>query len=355
MRSISARTTTVLAASALLPLLVAGCGPEGGSSERDAASGALQVVTSTNVYGDIVEAVGGEHVEVTAIVDSLSQDPHSYEATVQDKLAVSKADLLVENGGGYDPFLHTLADSVEMDHEYVLSAVDIAGLDAGEEPHAEDTHAEEGPHAEDTHAEDTHAEEEPHAEDTHAEEEPHAEDEHAHGSFNEHVWYNLAAMAELAGAIGDKLGALDPDNADTYEANAAGFAEELAAIEERAAALAPEAAGKAVAATEPVPAYLLETVGLEDVTPADYTEAIEEDADVPVAALNEMQELVKNGSVAFLAYNEQTEGPQTQAVRSSAESASVPVVNFTETLPDGADYLSWMSTNVDNIAEALKS
>ena len=339
MRSISARTTTVLAASALLPLLVAGCGPEGGSSEQDAASGALQVVTSTNVYGDIVEAVGGEHVEVTAIVDSLSQDPHSYEATVQDKLAVSKADLLVENGGGYDPFLHTLADSVEMDHEYVLSAVDISGLAPEEEPHGEETHAEE----------------EVHAGETHAEEEPHAEDEHAHGSFNEHVWYNLAAMAELAGAVGDKLAALDPDNADTYEANAAGFAEELAAIEERAAALAPEAEGKAVAATEPVPAYLLETAGLEDVTPADYTEAIEEGADVPVAALNEMQELVKNGSVAFLAYNEQTEGPQTQAVRSSAESASVPVVNFTETLPEGADYLSWMSTNVDNIAEALKS
>ena len=350
MRSISARTTTVLAASALLPLLVAGCGPEGGSSEQDAASGALQVVTSTNVYGDIVEAVGGDHVEVTAIVDSLSQDPHSYEATVQDKLAVSKADLLVENGGGYDPFLHTLADSVDMDHEYVLSAVDIAGLAPEEEPHGEETHAEDTHAGEEPHAEDTHAGEEPHAE-----EETHAEDEHAHGSFNEHVWYNLAAMAELAGAVGDKLAALDPDNADTYETNAAGFAEELAALEERAAALAPEAEGKAVAATEPVPAYLLETAGLEDVTPADYTEAIEEGADVPVAALNEMQELVKNGSVAFLAYNEQTEGPQTQAVRSSAESASVPIVNFTETLPEGVDYLSWMSTNVDNIAEALKS
>lgn len=323
MRSIFARTTAVLTASALFPLALAGCGQSAGDSGQAAESGALQIVTSTNVYGDIVESVGGEHVEVTAIVNSLSQDPHSYEATVQDKLAVSKADLLVENGGGYDPFLHTLADSVEMDHEYVLSAVDIAGVAPVGEAHAE--------------------------------EEDHAEDEHDHGSFNEHVWYKLDAMADLAGAVGEKLAALDPENADTYEGNAASFAEELAELQDRAESLASDADGQAVAATEPVPAYLLEAAGLEDVTPADYTEAIEEGADVPVAALNEMQELVGSRSIAFLAYNEQTEGPQTQAVRSTAEATSVPVVNFTETLPEGEDYLSWMTANVENIAEALKS
>lgn len=342
MRSIYARTTAALTASALLPFALTGCGQDAEGSGQTSESGALQVVTSTNVYGDIVESVGGEHVEVTAIVNSLSQDPHSYEATVQDKLAVSKADLLVQNGGGYDPFLDTLADSVEMDHEYILTAVEIAGVAAEEEGQAgEEAHS----------ADKTHAEEEAHA----AEEGAQAEDEHAHGEFNEHVWYKLDAMADLAGAVGEKLSALDPDNADTYESNAASFAEQIAGLQDRAEALSPDADGKAVAATEPVPAYLLEAVGLEDVTPADYTEAIEEDADVPVAALNEMQGLVKSGSVAFLAYNQQTEGPQTQAVRSAAESASVPVVNFTETLPEGADYISWMTTNVDNVAEALKS
>ncbi|WP_299166729.1 metal ABC transporter solute-binding protein, Zn/Mn family [uncultured Arthrobacter sp.] len=323
MRSFPARTTAVLTSLALLPLALAGCGQDAGGSGQAAESAALQVVTSTNVYGNIVESVGGDHVEVTAIVNSLSQDPHSYEATVQDKLAVSKADLLVENGGGYDPFLHTLADSVEMDHEYVLSAVDIAEV------------APQG--------------------NAHAEAEDHSEDGHDHGSFNEHVWYKLDAMADLADAVGEKLAALDPGNADTYESNAASLADELADLQDQAEALAPDAAGKEVAATEPVPAYLLEAAGLEDATPADYTEAIEEGADVPVAALNEMQELVKSRSVAFLAYNEQTEGPQTQAVRGTAEAASVPVVNFTETLPERTDYLSWMATNVENIAEALKS
>ena len=329
MRSTFARTTAVLSAAALLPLALAGCGQSAEGTGSAEESGLIQVVTSTNVYGDIVESVGGDQVEVTAIVNSLSQDPHSYEATVQDKLAVSKAELLVENGGGYDPFLHTLADSVEMDHEYVLSAVDIAGVAGEEEPHAE--------------------------EEASSEEEAHSGEEHSHGSLNEHVWYKLDAMADLAGAVGEKLAALDPGNAETYAANAATFEDEITSLLEQAESLAADARGKSVAATEPVPAYLLEAAGLEDVTPEDYSEAIEEGADVPVAAMSEMQELVRDGSVAFLAYNEQTEGAQTQAVRSSAESASVPVVNFTETLPDGDDYISWMTANVVNIAEALKS
>ena len=56
----------------------------------------------------------------------------------------------------------------------------------------------------------------------------------------------------------------------------------------------------------------------------------------------------------FLAYNEQTEGPQTEAVKRAAEAAGVPVVNFTETLPDGKDYVQWMADNVESVSSALK-
>ena len=70
----------------------------------------VDVVASTSVYGDIVSSIGGDKVRVSSIINRTSQDPHSYEATTQDKLAVSKAELVVENGGGYDAFIDTLAD-----------------------------------------------------------------------------------------------------------------------------------------------------------------------------------------------------------------------------------------------------
>ena len=321
-------TSTGLIGVAALALALTGCGQ---AASGDAAAGTsddgIQVVASTNVYGDIAQTIGGDNVSVSSIVDSLAQDPHSYEATVQDKLAVSEADLLIENGGGYDPFLHRLADEVEMDHDYLISAVSESGIDGFEDEHAsEDEHAGES-------------------------DEEHAE--HSHGSANEHVWYDLDTMGALAAAIGEKLTALDPDNAEVYSTNVDEFDAGIAVLTERLAGLAETSTGQTVAITEPVPVYLLEAAGLENITPGDYSEAIEEGSDVSVAVLNDMMTLMEDDSLAFLAYNEQTESPQTQTVRDAADAAGVEIVNFTETVPEGEDFLSWMTSNVDGIESVL--
>ncbi|GAA1127413.1 metal ABC transporter solute-binding protein, Zn/Mn family [Arthrobacter flavus] len=339
-------TSTGFIGVAAMALALTGCGQgESGNNAADTAEDQIQVVASTNVYGDIAQTIGGDNVSVTSIVDSLAQDPHSYEATVQDKLAVSEADLLIENGGGYDPFLHLLADEVEMDHDYLISAVSESGFEGFEEEHedegehvGEEEHEEEGEHAgEDEHAGESEAE--------------HAE--HAHGSANEHVWYDLDTMRAVAATIGEKLTALDPDNAGLYSANVDEFDAGITALTERLSELSEVSAGQTVAITEPVPVYLLEAAGLENVTPNGYSEAIEEGSDVSIAVLNEMMNLMEDESLAFLAYNEQTESPQTQTVRDAADAAGVEIVNFTETVPEGEDFLSWMTSNVDGIESVL--
>ena len=64
-------------------------------------------------------------------------------------------------------------------------------------------------------------------------------------------------------------------------------------------------------------------------------------------------DVVKSGGIRLLAYNPQTEGPQTRALKDAAVAAGVPVVEFSETLPEGKSYLQWMSANVDALAKAL--
>jgi zinc/manganese transport system substrate-binding protein len=320
--------SSFLATTAGLGLLLTGCGPTAGGtaspSPSPSAGGVIEVVTSTNVYGDIVKAVGGEKVNVSAIISKSSQDPHSYEATTQDRLAISKAGLVVENGGGYDDFLHKIAEDSGIEHENILSAVEVSGLAPEEEAHSESPAATE------------------------------EADEHGHeAGFNEHVWYNLDAMSKLADEVSAKLGTLDPASAQTFTANAETFKSGLAGLEDKLAAVKADAEHSPVAVTEPVPVYLLEAAGLENKTPAEYSAAIEEGNDVPPAVLNEATELVASGGVKLLAYNNQTEGPQTQALKKAAEAAGVPVVDFSETLPEGSDYLQWMTSNVENISQAL--
>lgn len=320
----SAAVRTSLAALAGLGILLTACSPGGGGSSNAVAG--INVVASTNVYGDIAAAIGGDKVNVTAIITKSSQDPHSYEATAQDRLAVSKADLVITNGGGYDDFMQTLADSSKLDAAKVIDAVELSGLAHPEaEPTASGTAAAEGG------------------------------DGHDHAGVNEHVWYSLHAMEQVADEVAAKLAAKDPASAAGFSTNAASFKAELEGLHGKLDALKASAAGSAVAVTEPVPLYLLEDAGLVNETPEDYTAAIEEGTDVPPAVLKSATDLVASKSVRLLAYNMQTEGPQTEALKKAAETAGVPVVDFTETLPEGKTYVQWMTDNVDNIGKVLES
>ena len=320
---------TSLAALAGVSLLLTACGSGGGApsatSGTDSSAGVVDVVASTNVYGDIAAIIGGDKVNVTSIITKTSQDPHSYEATAQDRLLVSKAELVIENGGGYDAFLHKMAEDSNIPHSNIVTAVEVAGL-APEEDHPDSSAASESADGHD----------------------------HEHGEFNEHAWYSLDAMSKLADSLAAKLGELEPGSAALFTSNAATFKAGVEGLAGKLAALKANEAGAAVAVTEPVPLYLLEAAGLENRTPADYTAAIEEGSDVPPAVLKAATDLAGSKDIRFLAYNEQTEGPQTQALKKAAEAAGVPVIDFSETLPEGKTYLQWMTDNVDNVSKVLE-
>ena len=111
--------------------------------------------------------------------------------------------------------------------------------------------------------------------------------------------------------------------------------------------------GTQILVTEPVPLYLTDAAGLVNVMPEAFTEAVEEGQDVAPATLLEAQRLIESGTIGVLVANAQTGGAETTQVISGAESQGIPVVEFTETLPEGQTYLSWMTANVDALSVAL--
>ena len=358
MRSALARTATArtvaarvaLTGAAAASLLLTACSPAqtGASGAAGDAGGRIAVVASTNVYGDLVETIGGDRVDVTSIVSKPTQDPHSYEATAQDRLAVSKARLVVENGGGFDSFLGPLVHEAKLGQDAVITAVEVAGLEAHTDGAPSEGAHSDGAHSEAAHSESAHTESA--GATTEAAADPHAGHNHA---FNEHVWYDVHAMGKVVTEIAERLGQLDPASAEAFNARAGEVTAKLESVESTLEQVKGAHAGQAVAMTEPVPFYLLEAAGLENVTPEAFTEAIEEEQDVPPAALKETLDLVSSKGVALLAYNPQTESPQTQSVRKAAEDAGVPVIEFTETLPEGSHYAAWMQSNAEAVAKAF--
>ena len=295
-----------VAGVALSALALTGCSA-GTSADAGSASGKLSIVASTNVYGSIAEAVGGDLVDVTSIIDDPAQDPHSFEADAQVQLALSKADVVVENGGGYDDFVDTLLKGASNADAVVLNAATISGYD--QEP--------------------------------------------ATGEFNEHLWYDFPTVQKVADELSAQLGKIDADDAATFEANAAAFTAKLKTLEATEAKLKSSSAGAGVAITEPVPLYMLDAAGLVNKTPDAFSEAIEEGSDVSPAVLQQTLALFADGSVKLLAYNEQTTGAETEQLLAAAKANNVAVVPVTETMPAGTDYIGWMTSNLDAITAAL--
>ena len=314
-------------AVALAVLALAGCGSGGGGQAAAPTGDApLLVVASTNVYGSIAEAVGGDRVEIESIIKDPAADPHSYESTPGDAATVSRARIVVLNGAGYDDFMPRLVQAAGGSP----TVVDVAEVSGLEHPDG----AADGAPSADQHAA--------------------GGDGHDHGSLNEHFWYNLPVVQAVATRLAADLGAADPAGAAAYTDNAKAFNAKVDDLLKRAQAIGAAHPGARVAVTEPVPGYLIQTAGLTDATPPEFTKAVEEDTDPPAAVLQQTLALFQGDPVKALVLNAQTQTPTTDQVRQAAQTAGVPVVEVTETLPaDATDYLSWMGGQIDALSAAL--
>lgn len=303
------RVVVAVAATTALAACSTGSGQSGTADESgqsgQSGDGTISLVASTNVWGDVASQVAGDAVSVTSIISDPDTDPHEYQADARTQLALSDATVVVENGGGYDDFVDTMLSAAKSEAT-VINAVDVSGFAA--------TQGDE---------------------------------------LNEHVWYDYPTVIKVAGAIEEALSKADPDNASTFESNLATFTTKVEGLEKAAAEVKSAHAGAGVAITEPVPLYLLEAMGLDNKTPEAFSEAIEEETDVPATVLDETLKLFSDHEVDVLVYNEQTTGPQTEAVLSAAKDADIPVVPVQETLPADTDYVAWQQKIIDEISAAL--
>jgi len=300
-----ALTGLMLAVTACSPgsdVRTAGTGPTGAM----AGTGPVAVVASTDVYGNIVKTIGGDAVSVTSMINDPNRNPHDYAVDARNQLAMSEAQLVVENGGGYDDFVDTMLSTIKT-RPTVVNVTAVSGYDA----------------------------------------------KPATGDFNEHLWYDLPTMIKLTSRLSSELTAAAPASARMIADNAADFTSRLRALEQTEASIETEHAGYGVAVTEPLPIYLLDAVGLSNKTPEAFSQAIEEGNDVAPAAMQQTLDLFGSGQVQLLAYDTQNAGPQPEAVLAAARDNDVAVVSFTETLPPGEDYLSWMRKNLQAVSAGL--
>ncbi|HEX5407310.1 MAG TPA: zinc ABC transporter substrate-binding protein, partial [Pseudonocardiaceae bacterium] len=257
---------------------------------------------STDVWGSVAQAVGGRDVDVRAIIHNPNQDPHDYQSTPLDAARIGAAQLALYNGDGYDDFFSADLHATESASRATIVAFDLAGRPA---------------------------------------------------SANEHIFYDLPTVIKVADAVAARLGRIQPAHAAEFLSNAKAFDAGVSGLLATARQIGVRHPGRQVVVTEPVADYLLQAAGVVDATPQEFERAVESDTDVPVAALSTTLNLIAGRQVAAVVDNAQTQTSVTDQLTAKAAAAGIPVVDVTETLPQGVSgYLPWMTAQVSALAAA---
>ncbi len=284
-------------------LLAGGCASSFafGSTGPD---GAIVAVGAENEYADVIQQVGGEYVQVSAIMSNPNTDPHAFEASPSVGRLVNAARLVVQNGVGYDTFMNTIESAVPDSSRKVVVVQKLLGL--------------------------------------------------PDSTPNPHLWYKPGTMPAVANAIAADLAAIQPAHASYFKARAANFTGSLAAWYDAIAAFKAKYPNTPVATTEPVADYLLQALGADNLTPFAFEADIMNGTDPSAQDVALERSLFTQHKVKALVYNQQVTDSLTESFITLARTNGIPVVGVYETMPEpGYHYQSWMLAEVQDLQKAV--
>ncbi len=298
--------------AAVLPLgvalLASACSSSSSSPSASGSSGSsgskIVAVGAENEYADVIQQVGGQYVQVSAIMSNPNTDPHTFEASASVARVVSAAQLVVQNGVGYDGFMTTIENASPSSSRKVIVVQDLLGLPTD--------------------------------------------------TPNPHLWYKPVTMPAVANAVAADLAALQPAHASYFKANAAAFIASLTAWDNAIAAFKAQYPGTPVATTEPVADYMLQAVGANNMTPWALQADIMNGTDPSAQDVAAERSLFTQHKVKVFLYNQQVTDSLTESFISLAQANGIPVVGVYETMPvPGYDYQSWMLAEVQDLQKAV--
>jgi zinc/manganese transport system substrate-binding protein len=245
-------------------------------------------------------------VHVSSILNNPNTDPHTYEASPQVAQEVGAADLIVQNGVGYDSWISRIESAAPNAKRKVIVVQKLLGL--------------------------------------------------PDSTPNPHLWYAPTTMPAVARAMAADLSSLQPAHNAYFQANLAKFNSSLTPWLNAIAQFKAAHPGVTAATTEPVADYLLTAMGINNLTPFTFQADIMSGTDPAPQLIALENGFFSRHMVKVFAYNQQVTSALTHSIRENAIKAGVPIVGVYETMPTpGYDYQTWMLAEVNALEKAVTS
>jgi zinc/manganese transport system substrate-binding protein len=293
-----------LAGAAAVAVMATGC--SSGGTSTDAANGTtvINAIGAENEYANVLSQIGGKYVHVSSILNNPNTDPHTFEASPSVAAEVSAAQLIVQNGVGYDTFMNKIESADPNPKRKVIVVQHLLGL-------PDDTP-------------------------------------------NPHLWYSPKTMPAAAKAMAAALSAMLPAHKAFFQANLVKFDKSLIPWFNAIAAFKAKYPDTPVATTEPVADYMLQAAGTDNLTPWAFQADIMNGVDPTPQDIALENGFFAKHTVKVFCYNQQVVDALTTSIRETALKDGVPVVGVYETMPTpGYDYQSWMLAEVNALTKAV--
>lgn len=296
-----------VAASAALLFATAACGSQNTAeteTETDQntsskATGPITVVASINQWGSLAAELGGDDVNVTSIMSSTNVDAHDFEPKTSDVAKLSKAQIVVANGAGYDSWAtKSLTKSTT-----IVSAASVVGAMEGDNPH---------------------------------------------------LWFSKDARSGMATEITEAYIKALPSKKADFQKRLKEWQAGEKQLESWAEDFTKTHENLTYAATEPVAYYLMSDLGFEDSTPKGYAQSQASGGEVAPADLQSFQKIIEGRKVDVLLNNTQETSDATNMITGTAGRSDVPVVDVSEQMPADSETLDdWINQLVNTIIDAV--
>ncbi|TDR56987.1 zinc/manganese transport system substrate-binding protein [Halomonas ventosae] len=296
----------------------------------------VQVVTSFSILADMIENVGGEHVQVTALVGPDS-DAHVYSPRPTDARALAEADLVVFNGLQFEGWMERLIDASDFTGPLVVATDGIEARIATAEDDGHDDH-EDNAHD--------------HGHEAHGDEGNEAHNGHNHGPIDPHAWQDLGMGQVYVANILEGLIEADPDNSAAYGAGAERYLKEVAAVDRELRELLGEIpAGTSVITGHDSFGHFARAYGLTFLSP----QGLSTEAEPSAANMARLIDVIREENVQALFHENMTSPAMIDQL---AEETGLPVAGtlYADALASDGEASSWlgmMRHNARTLHDAL--
>lgn len=271
----------------------------------------LNVYASVYPLADFAEKIGGKNVEVNLIVPP-GVEPHDFEPTPKDLARLSRADLFIYNGIGFETWIDQAKEILDPGRTAIVDA------SASLEP----VHVE-------------------------------SETGHHHGDADPHVWLDPVRAKKLAEAIRDALVEADPDHAADYRANFEKLSPRFDELDRTFKEIAEKAENRVFIVSHEAFGYLADRYGLKQIAVSGLSPSDEPSP----KELKAIIETAKKHRVKAIFFDSLVSGNVARTVKEEVGAEALvlnPLEGLTpQEVEKGEDYFSIMKKNAENLGKVL--